>query len=192
MYHSDATHFDKQVSNIHAAAEMSTILEPQMAVTLESVSKSQLFADEQFKQQKSFFSVKARQIRRPSSIYETSKPASIDEGDFPDTDIQLEEGTKATQNALLVTQNRTYCLVDDFPAPQKLEPNEVMIRNQAAGLNHIDWKSVDYGFCLPQLPWVTGREMAGVIERVGSAVVKFKPGDRVWTSKHPVTHKTAG
>ena len=164
---------------------MSIILEPQMAVTLQSVSESHLFADAQFKQQKIFASVQARQIRRPSSTRETNKPASIDEGDFADTEIQLEEGTKATQNALLITQNRLYCLVDDFPAPQELEPNEVVIRNQAAGLNHIDWKSVDYDFCLPQLPWVTGREMAGVVERVGSAVVKFRPGDCVWTSKHP-------
>lgn len=88
-----------------------------------------------------------------------------------------------TQHALVITEERTYRLVRDFPAPQQLAPDEVMIRNHAAGLNHIDWKSVDYNFCLPELPWVTGREMAGVIELVGSAVTELKRGDRVWTSK---------
>lgn len=58
-----------------------------------------------------------------------------------------------------------------------------MIRNYAVGLNPIDWKSVDYNFCLPAFPWVTGREMAGVVERVGSEVKGCKVGDRVWTSK---------
>lgn len=88
-----------------------------------------------------------------------------------------------TQTALLVTPDRGYQLVHDFPVPQILGPEEVMIRNCATGLNHIDWKSVDYNFCLPELPWITGREMAGVVESVGSEVKTFRKGDRVWTSK---------
>ncbi|KAK5655170.1 hypothetical protein OQA88_6069 [Cercophora sp. LCS_1] len=74
--------------------------------------------------------------------------------------------------------NRGYELVHDFPVPQVLGPGEVMIRNCAAGLNHIDWKSLDYNFCLPELPWITGREMAGVVECVGSEVKRFRRGDR--------------
>ncbi|KAK2755567.1 hypothetical protein FQN54_006507 [Arachnomyces sp. PD_36] len=62
--------------------------------------------------------------------------------------------------------------------------DEVMIRNCAVGLNPIDWKSVDYNFCIPEFPWVTGREMAGVVEKVGAAVTNLKPGDRVWTSTY--------
>ena len=91
--------------------------------------------------------------------------------------------TSIVQRALIVTPERTYKLVDDFPVPQDLAPGEIMIRNYATGLNHIDWKSVEYNFCLPELPWVTGREMAGLVEAVGSAVTNFQKGDRVWTSE---------
>ncbi|EXJ90264.1 hypothetical protein A1O1_03363 [Capronia coronata CBS 617.96] len=88
------------------------------------------------------------------------------------------------QNALIITPNRSYQLITDFPVSRKLAPGEVMIRNKAAGLNHIDWKSVEYNFCLPELPWVTGREMAGVVEHVGPGVTRLKKGDHVWTSTY--------
>lgn len=92
--------------------------------------------------------------------------------------------TQATQNALIVTPERQLRLVSDFPVPETLDVQEVMIRNYVTGLNHIDWKSIDYNMCLPELPWVLGREMAGVVERVGSEVTRLKRGDRVWTSKY--------
>ena len=87
-----------------------------------------------------------------------------------------------TQQALIVAGKGTYALVDDHPI-SALAENEVRIRNHAVGLNPIDWKSVDYNFCLPQFPWITGREMAGVVDEVGSAVDEWKVGDKVWTSK---------
>ena len=88
-----------------------------------------------------------------------------------------------TQSALAVVEGRKYQIIHDFPAPQDLGPHEVLIRTHAVGLNHIDWKSVDYNYCLPAFPWVIGREMAGVVERVGSAVDSIHVGERVWTSK---------
>ncbi|KAB5549630.1 hypothetical protein GE09DRAFT_1223451 [Coniochaeta sp. 2T2.1] len=57
-----------------------------------------------------------------------------------DSEVDL---TSTVQRALVVTPDRTY------PTAH-------------TSLNHIDWKSVEYNFCLPELPWVTGREMAGV------------------------------
>lgn len=30
-----------------------------------------------------------------------------------------------------------------------------MIRTFAVGLNHIDWMSIDYNFCIPAFPWVS-------------------------------------
>lgn len=74
-------------------------------------------------------------------------------------------------------------MVDDHPVPELVHEKEVVIRNYAVGLNPIDWKSVDYNFCLPAFPWVTGREMAGIVEEVGSEVTSCKVGDRVWTSE---------
>lgn len=89
-----------------------------------------------------------------------------------------------TQRALIVNHERKYELRSDFATPAYLAEHEVKIRTCAVGLNQIDYKSVDYNFCLPQLPWITGREMAGVVEEVGSAVSHLKPGQRVWTSTY--------
>jgi NADPH:quinone reductase-like Zn-dependent oxidoreductase len=69
------------------------------------------------------------------------------------------------------------------PSQRTLGEFDVMISTRAVGLNPIDWKSVDMGICLPEFPWITGREMTGVVERVGAGVRDLSPGDRVWTSK---------
>lgn len=87
----------------------------------------------------------------------------------------------STQNALMVTPDRSYRLEQNFPVPQELGKDEVMIRTRAVGLNHIDWKSVESNSCLPDFPWVMGREMAGVVEKVGPDVSRMKAGDAVWT-----------
>lgn len=79
---------------------------------------------------------------------------------------------------------KTYDIVDEaFPI---YGADEIVISTKAVGLNPIDWKSVDYNFCLPSFPWITGREMAGIVEEVGTNVSEFKVGDRVWTSKSPL------
>jgi NADPH:quinone reductase-like Zn-dependent oxidoreductase len=76
-----------------------------------------------------------------------------------------------------------YEIEKSCPFPSLNHEGEVIIRATAVGLNPIDWKSVDYGFCLPEFPWITGREMAGVVEQVGAEVTGLKIGQRVWTSK---------
>ncbi|KAI1626683.1 chaperonin 10-like protein [Exophiala viscosa] len=92
--------------------------------------------------------------------------------------------TPTTQKALIVVRKGEYELIDHHAFPTLRSEEEVVIRNLATGLNPIDWKTVDYNFCLPAFPWVTGREMAGVVEKVGSQVTTCKPGDRVWTSTY--------
>ncbi|KAI0880628.1 GroES-like protein [Annulohypoxylon maeteangense] len=87
------------------------------------------------------------------------------------------------QKALVVARKGEYEIRHDFPMP-KVGDDEVMIRSHYVGLNPIDWKSVDYNFCLPEFPWVTGREMSGVVAQVGSAVTTFREGDSVWTSTY--------
>jgi NADPH:quinone reductase-like Zn-dependent oxidoreductase len=83
----------------------------------------------------------------------------------------------------VVTSKGVYTLTEDFPYPSFAHENEVIIRSRAVGLNPIDWQSVEYQFCVPEYPWITGREMAGVVEAVGSEVEGLKIGDRVWTSE---------
>jgi hypothetical protein len=87
--------------------------------------------------------------------------------------------------SLLVTGKGQYEIREQIISPSHASSGEVIIRTQAVGLNPIDWKSVDYGFCLPEFPWITGREMAGVIEHIGPDVADLKVGQRVWTSMYP-------
>jgi hypothetical protein len=83
--------------------------------------------------------------------------------------------------ALVIAAKGTYGFTEES-FPEFAHDKEVVISNHATGLNPIDYKSVDYNFCLPQFPWITGREMAGVLEAVGSGVTDVKVGDHVWTS----------
>lgn len=85
-------------------------------------------------------------------------------------------------HALIVVAKHTYERTI-LPYPLLKSNDEIIIYNHAVGLNPIDFKSVDYNFCLPSFPWVNGREMSGVIVAVGSDVKDYNVGDRVWTSK---------
>jgi alcohol dehydrogenase len=67
----------------------------------------------------------------------------------------------------------------DFPDPE-LRPSDLLIRVRACGLNHLDI-FVRRGIPgLPvSLPFVSGGDVAGVIEAAGENVSGFSPGDRV-------------
>ena len=73
----------------------------------------------------------------------------------------------------------TLKLESDWPTPE-LGDNDVLIRVKAAGLNFPDVLQIQgkYQF-QPELPFVVGSEIAGVIEAVGSQVSRFKEGDEV-------------
>jgi aryl-alcohol dehydrogenase len=60
----------------------------------------------------------------------------------------------------------------------ELRPNEVLVQVAAAGICHTDLIVRDQWYPVP-LPAVLGHEGAGVVERVGAAVVGLAPGDRV-------------
>jgi alcohol dehydrogenase len=70
----------------------------------------------------------------------------------------------------------------DVPAPVP-GPNDILVNVRAAGLNPVDFKfrqgklKVIYSL---QLPFVLGNELAGEVAAVGSAVTRFKVGDRVF------------
>ncbi|KAH9826507.1 GroES-like protein [Teratosphaeria destructans] len=96
----------------------------------------------------------------------------------------------STQQALTVAAKRKYALINDFPTPWIQHPREVMVRNHAVALNPIDWKSVDYNFCLPAFPWVTGRESAGVVVAIGTYYKDVRAGcfqEYVVLPEHTVT-----
>jgi S-(hydroxymethyl)glutathione dehydrogenase/alcohol dehydrogenase len=59
-------------------------------------------------------------------------------------------------------------------------PHEVLIRTAATGVCHSDLHYIE-GSYPTALPTVLGHESAGVVEAVGSAVTRLKPGDHVVT-----------
>ena len=65
----------------------------------------------------------------------------------------------------------------DLPTPSP-GPGQVLIRNEAIGLNFVDTYMRSGLYPIP-LPAVLGSEGAGVVEAVGSGVTRLKPGDRV-------------
>lgn len=72
--------------------------------------------------------------------------------------------------------------IDDVPVPQ-VEPEQVLIKVVAAGVNPADWKIRD-GYLSAafthNFPVILGWDMAGTIETVGAAVKGFMPGDKVY------------
>lgn len=72
----------------------------------------------------------------------------------------------------------------DMPVPSPDE-DEVLIKISYAGVNPIDWKIGEgrmkairaYDF-----PLLVGRDVAGVIEHVGSRVTRFSPGNKVFAA----------
>ena len=65
-----------------------------------------------------------------------------------------------------------------------LAPSDVLVRVRAAGLCHTDLEVIDGSLRYP-MPIVLGHEAAGVVEAVGSAVVKPRKGDHVVLSWNP-------
>jgi len=66
----------------------------------------------------------------------------------------------------------------------ELAPGDVLIRNRASGLCHTDLEVIDGSLAYP-LPIVLGHEGAGIVEAVGAAVTRVRPGDHVVASWNP-------
>src|SRR5262245_26476073 len=74
--------------------------------------------------------------------------------------------------------------------PREPGPGEVRVRLRAAGLNFVDIYERRGEFPSP-LPYIPGKEGAGVVEDVGEGVSGFKPGDRVAYQGHPGAYAEA-
>ena len=72
--------------------------------------------------------------------------------------------------------------LEDVPDPVA-GPGEVVLRVRAAGVNPVETyiRSGSYA-AKPALPYTPGGDAAGVIEKTGEEVVRFKRGDRVYTA----------
>jgi len=73
----------------------------------------------------------------------------------------------------------------DIPVPEPAD-NEVLIKVKAASVIFADilMRKGDYPALPASLPFVPGREVAGIVERVGAGVTSIKPGMRVLGQMH--------
>lgn len=71
----------------------------------------------------------------------------------------------------------------DFELPE-LRDNEILVKVEAAAVDHIDAYIRAGKFKMANLPMplILGRDMVGVVEKVGKGVRRFKPGQKVWSS----------
>jgi len=68
-------------------------------------------------------------------------------------------------------------------ATPEINEDQILVRIKAAGVNPVDTyiRSGVYAQ-KPELPYTPGKDGAGIVEKVGENVTKFKPGDRVLTA----------
>ncbi|HEV8593697.1 MAG TPA: NADPH:quinone reductase, partial [Pyrinomonadaceae bacterium] len=72
--------------------------------------------------------------------------------------------------------------LDDVPTPEPTG-SQVLVKIMAAGVNPVDTYIRSGNHAIkPDLPYTPGKDGAGVVDTVGEAVTKFKPGDRVYTA----------
>ncbi len=69
----------------------------------------------------------------------------------------------------------------EVPDPILADPELILVRLHAAGINPVDYKLRRAGGFYPdRLPLILGCDGAGVVEAVGAAVTRFKAGDEVY------------
>ena len=71
--------------------------------------------------------------------------------------------------------------LQEVPQPQITQPNQLLVKLQAAGINPIDTKIRSRGTFYPEeMPAILGCDGAGIVAAVGEQVTQFKPGDEVY------------
>ena len=72
--------------------------------------------------------------------------------------------------------------LEEIPVPN-VGASSVLVRVKAAGVNPVDTyiRSGTYAQ-KPNLPYIPGKDAAGIVEKIGENVTKFKIGDRVLTA----------
>jgi NADPH2:quinone reductase len=70
--------------------------------------------------------------------------------------------------------------VAEVPEPEIKGTHDVLVRLRAAGINPVDYKLRAHGLISGSLPAVLGWDGAGVVDAVGTAVTRVRPGDEVY------------
>ncbi|EME80743.1 uncharacterized protein MYCFIDRAFT_35639 [Pseudocercospora fijiensis CIRAD86] len=92
----------------------------------------------------------------------------------------VDQRLPARQCALVLhALKQRFVLSQNHPVPEVKRPDELVVEIRAIGLNPIDWKSVDFGYGIPTLPYVAGRDFAGVVVKAPAAPSHIQLGDVV-------------
>jgi len=71
--------------------------------------------------------------------------------------------------------------LQELPVPELSSPHHLRVRLHAAGVNPVDTKLRANGTYFPdRMPAILGCDGAGVVDEVGQAVSRFRPGDRIF------------
>ncbi|MEQ1558620.1 MAG: zinc-dependent alcohol dehydrogenase family protein [Methyloglobulus sp.] len=82
---------------------------------------------------------------------------------------------------MTATGNPDVLHYQDIAEPQITKPAQIKVKLAAAGVNPVDTKIRRNGLFYDQpLPAVLGCDGSGTVIEVGSAMSRFKPGDKVW------------
>ncbi|KAL4895277.1 chaperonin 10-like protein [Aspergillus ambiguus] len=91
----------------------------------------------------------------------------------------IPQACRQTQQALLLKRIREpYTLVHDHEIPSLSSKDEILVKIQAIGLNPVDWKGPAFNFGIPSLPWINGRDFAGVVVKTHESS-RLRVGDTV-------------
>ncbi|KAG6810233.1 hypothetical protein H0H92_012799 [Tricholoma furcatifolium] len=83
----------------------------------------------------------------------------------------------SVQNALFLESKQGAFVLRQTSIPKPSE-GQLLVRNEAVGLNPLDWKIQKFGRFIETFPAIIGLDAAGVVEEVGGGVEGFEKGDR--------------
>ncbi|EJF58621.1 GroES-like protein [Dichomitus squalens LYAD-421 SS1] len=86
--------------------------------------------------------------------------------------------TPTQQKALFLQSKQGEFTLGTREVPQP-GAGDIVVKNEAIGLNPVDWKIQTYGLLVEKYPAILGLDATGTVEAVGQGVTAFKKGDRV-------------
>jgi NADPH-dependent curcumin reductase CurA len=99
------------------------------------------------------------------------------------TTIKIPSAMKAAQQSEYGEARNVLTLRDNIPVPQQLSSDQILVRVNAASINPVDWKLLNGNLSLlvhHTFPHTPGCDVAGLVVDVGSAVKRFRIGDKVY------------
>ncbi|KAJ5666317.1 Polyketide synthase enoylreductase [Penicillium maclennaniae] len=110
-----------------------------------------------------------------------SEPPSHVPHQLRERNFSQKSETVATRQKVLLLKGaqEQYTLVDDHSVPSTIHPGEILVKVLAIGLNPVDWKGPAFNFGIPGLPWINGRDLAGLVVQVPNESSRLRVGDVV-------------